>query len=675
MDRFAGLLGIALLSQTMDRAAASVLLTRFGWPLLLAVGVASAGLLPVSDGDVWWHLAAGREMVERGALLFTDPFSVSAAGRPWVDVHWLFQLGSYAVYAALGLAGLVWVKCALVASGACLLLAALKRDRFAAWAKPLFVTLLVAALLASRHLLLVRPVIVTLFCLALFFYQLERYRFDGKPWRLASLAVVQISWANCQGLSALGPALVGSYGLASALDGWLGGRARWPFAREARASSERRVKQLALAFAACVAALAVTPFGASGLWLPATLFGRLVPGEHNVYAHTVAENVPPFLLERWSGGEFWHLKWFFAILAVSLVVGGRRLRLSHALLLSGFAVLALLSNRNVLLLYWVATPIAALHFAPAARRLSRAFGAKRGQRWVLAANAVALTFLLGLSSVAAARESSLREPSPFRAPVASSERLAALSEGADVFCADHHGGYLIWRLFPRFRPYIDTRLVLRSAQEFAEYLSFADEPERFDSFQRQKRFGYVVLPVAYPDRYLGLIAHLYRSPDWRLIYTDGSEVLFGRRDLVTTPALDLAAPATTERLLAELEARFAGRAKLLTAARLHLATLNIAVGATAQAEAALAGMSEPEAEALKARCRFVAGDLEAARAIAARQLARDRDDVRSLSLLARVALEQGELRQSAAFVRRALHIDPFDGEASRLLSSLEESEP
>jgi tetratricopeptide (TPR) repeat protein len=659
----------------MTRSAATALLTRIGWPLLVVVGAASAGLAPASDGDVWWHLAAGREMVARGALLFTDPFSVSAVGRPWIDVHWLFQLGSYAVYAALGLAGLVWVKCALVATGAWLLLAALERDRFASWARPLFVTLLVAALLASRQLLLVRPVIVTLSCLALFFYQLERYRLDSKPWRLAVLAVVQVLWANCQGLSALGPALVAVHGLAAGCDAWLGGRARWPFAREATQPGARHVRQLALAFVACVVALAATPFGARGLWLPATLFGRLVPGEHNVYAHAVAENVPPFLLERWSGGEFWHLKWFFAILAVSLVAGGRRLRLSHALLLGGFAVLALFSNRNVLLLYWVATPIAALHLAPAARRLARALSSRRGARLVLAANAAALTALLSLSSVAAAREASLREPSPFRAPIASSERLAALSGGADVFCADHHGGYLIWRLFPRYRPYIDTRLVLRSAQEFAEYLSLADEPERFDAFQRQKRFGYVVLPVAYPDRYLGLIAHLYRSPDWRLIYTDGSEVLFARRDLVTVPALDLADPATTERVLAELEARFAGQAKLLSAARLHLATLNITLGATAQAEAALAGMSEAEAEALKARCRFAAGDLESARAIAARQLARDEDDVHSLSLLARVALEQGELRQSAAFVRRALHIDPFDGEASRLLSSLEESEP
>jgi hypothetical protein len=475
-------------------------------------------------------------------------------------------------------------------------------------------------------------------------------------------------------LSALGPAVLAAYACGAGLDAWLGTRPSWPFAREASSSGARRVKQLSLALAACIAALAVTPFGAAGLWLPATLFGRLVPGEHNVYAHTVAENVPPFLLEQWSG-EFWHLKWFFALLGVSLVAGGRRLRLSQALLLGGFTVLGLLGNRNVLLLYWVATPIAAVQLAPAARRLSRALRAHGGARWVLGVNGLALAAVLTVSSVAAARESTLSQPSPFRVPSESAERLAAMPGSADVFSADHHGGYLIWRLFPRYRPYIDTRLVLRTAHEYAEYLSFADEPERFDAFQEQKHFGYVVLPVAYPDRYLGLIAHLYRSPAWKLLYTDGSEVLFGNSEATEQPAQNLADPATVTKIVGDLERRFAGQPKLLTAARLHLATLSIAVGETAQAEAVLAGLRGPEAEALRARCRFAAGDLDSARAIATRQLASDHDDVHSLSLLARVALERGELQQGAVLVRRALRIDPFDGEARRLLSSLEESEP
>src|SRR6185295_6392966 len=85
---------------------------------VLCVGAASTGLAPSADGDIWWHLAAGREMVARGSLLFTDPFSVSAQGRAWPDVHWLFQLAAYPLHQLFGLAGLVLIKCALIGVGA-----------------------------------------------------------------------------------------------------------------------------------------------------------------------------------------------------------------------------------------------------------------------------------------------------------------------------------------------------------------------------------------------------------------------------------------------------------------------------------------------------------------------------------------------------------------------------
>jgi hypothetical protein len=198
----------------LTRSSRNVLWQR----LLLLVtfaGAASVGVAPSADGDIWWHLAAGREMVARRALLFSDPFSVGAAGRPWIDVHWLFQLAVYAVHHCAGLAGLVWVKCALIGLGAVLMSQALPGAR--SWARPLLATLLLAALLGARSLLLLRPVIPTLVLLALFFCQLERFRRDGRARHLWPLPLLQLLWANLQGLSALGPAVVGAYAVAGVL--------------------------------------------------------------------------------------------------------------------------------------------------------------------------------------------------------------------------------------------------------------------------------------------------------------------------------------------------------------------------------------------------------------------------------------------------------------------------
>src|SRR3954467_13380188 len=90
-------------------------------PVALGPGAFIVSLTPIADGDIFWHLAAGRQMARSHAWLRTDPFTVSAAGRPWPDVHWLFQLGAYAVHRAAGLGGLVMTKAVAVAVGAMML--------------------------------------------------------------------------------------------------------------------------------------------------------------------------------------------------------------------------------------------------------------------------------------------------------------------------------------------------------------------------------------------------------------------------------------------------------------------------------------------------------------------------------------------------------------------------
>jgi len=639
------------------------------WPLLVFVSAAGAGLLPSADGDIWWHLAAGREMVAHRSLLFSDPFSLSAAGRSWIDVHWLFQLAVFAIHSVAGLRGLVFAKCALVGAGATLASLALPAGR--SWARPLFLTLSFAALFAARSLLLVRPVIASLVLLAAYWLLLERFRRDGRAWPLVLLPPLQVVWANVQGLSALGPAMVGAYAVAGGVATVFDGRSSW-LARE-RASdlpARQHAGLLAGASLACLLASCATPFGLRAVTFPSLLLGRLLPSAENVFSQSVAENVPPFVLERQTG-EFWHLKWMLLVLAVTLVVARRRVRLSHLLVLSGFVVLALLANRNVLLLYWVATPIAALYLAPRLRLLARRMGRPTPtlMRW---ANACVFVLLSGVSARAVAAESTLAEPSAFRAPLESVRRLSSLPEGP-IFNADHQGGYIIWQLYPRFRPYMDTRLVLRTAAEYTEYLGLSDYPERFAQFQAQRHFRYVLLPVAFPDRYQGLIAELHASPDWRLIFTDGSEVLFGRReDTPSVAGVDLSRDETTDALLATLQARFGASPKLYTAARLHLATLETLLKEFAQAQRVLRGIDAPEARSLEARAHFAEGDLEAAQRIAKMELSRDRHDVPSLNLLALIALRRGELVQGTMYLRRALAIAPYDNEATQTLAHLEE---
>jgi hypothetical protein len=643
----------------------------------LFAGAFAVGLAPTADGDLWWHLAAGRQIARTGSLLWTDPFSVSAAGRPWFDVHWLFQVALYGAYCIGGLTAIVLAKCLLVAIGAVVQWVAVQREA-GRRAGALFAIVFLGAMFLCRELLLVRPVIVTLVFVSLFFLLLERSRHSTiVGWSaLVPLALLQIVWANCQGLFVLGPALVAAYAVGSLAEAR---RPVSPGVDHAPAEPETcRPRALGIALLLCVLACFITPYGVHALALPIKLFHRLMPTDGNVYAANIAENVSPFAMGRSAAAEFWHLRWFFGLLAASVFAARRRLPLAHTLLIAGLVVLALMANRNVLLLYWLATPIAVMNLGPGLRRLVAALRVRRALRRGDAAGWAfrgALAAMLAVVGAAAAREPPLASPAPFRAPVEGTQVIADRPGTGTIFAADEYGGYLIWKLFPRYRPYMDTRQVLHTPSEFAEYLALADHPERFDDFARRQAFDYVVLPVGYPDRYLDLVRHLYSSATWELVFTNGTETVFaphragdGRTDGLY--GWDLGSPATTDRVLAAIDRQYAASPRIRDAARLQFATLDSTLGKFEQGDRILRSMGpSAETDALGARCRLASGDLAGAQRIGERLLEKDGDDVRSLNLMAMVSLRRGDPRLALDFLRRAVSADPFDAEAGRLLSS------
>ena len=63
--------------------------------ILLALVVTAAFLLgcqELFDSDVWWHVRAGQWIWASGRVPASDPFTFASADRPWIDLHWLFQL-------------------------------------------------------------------------------------------------------------------------------------------------------------------------------------------------------------------------------------------------------------------------------------------------------------------------------------------------------------------------------------------------------------------------------------------------------------------------------------------------------------------------------------------------------------------------------------------------------
>src|SRR5437764_1481832 len=67
--------------------------------IALFAAVAAAAIAPIRSYDYFWHLAAGRWIVEHHALPLDDPLAVASVKTPWINGEWLYEAALYATHA------------------------------------------------------------------------------------------------------------------------------------------------------------------------------------------------------------------------------------------------------------------------------------------------------------------------------------------------------------------------------------------------------------------------------------------------------------------------------------------------------------------------------------------------------------------------------------------------
>jgi hypothetical protein len=519
------------------------ILQKLSIPLIFFFALLSAFFVyyPITDTDIWWHLAAGRELIRAKAFFHTDPFAYSLDHPQWIDVHWLFQCMVYGIYKVAGLWGIVYVKCAVTALVG-ILLAAIHADRrIGAITAALYALLIYDA----RYLVLERPTLVTLLSMALFIVIIERYLRSGTWKTLLWLIPIQIIWTNSQGLFALGFAIVSCYAAGIFVD-----RVR----QSKEASLSKRIRNslpwpLVIATAILPLISLVNPYGLRGLLFPLRLFGRIDPSVGNIFSRNISENIPLFSLQGIDLHYIYSVAIITGIFLVAFVVIGKKRRAVDLLLAAAFFYLSYRAVRNVLLYYVIISPIVGrmifIHWKAALSHVKLQMAA----RWGGFALAVIIFLLVmicaGRTVLVASCFPHGNALSPFRVPTGAVEFMKSHPIEGRLFNADRFGGYCLWELYPPRQVYIDGRFIIRSAPFFKEYLDLCNYPERFDSLARAQGITQAVLPTAIFLMHMPLVKWLYRSNDWALVYTDGASALFYTKSSAsTTRPIDLRDAAT-----------------------------------------------------------------------------------------------------------------------------------
>jgi hypothetical protein len=485
-------------------------------------------LQKIRSYDYWWHLRTGQLIAETGAVPRVDPYSYTAPGSTWIDVHWLFQLALNAVYSLGGHAAVILAKLVLVVT----LLAIVGRtgrrfDRPALNAAALGLMLVVVIYRAMP-----RPELPTFVLVALVLALFDRFERRGDAW-IYALVPIQLVWANFHGLFAVGLIVCGLHLVGELVRPWMpsGGPLRPPRVWNLLAAG-------AMAFMACLA----NPNTSDLLLYPLTQLGMIGVDRPAGLASIEISS----LVTSWHLLTPLYLTAFAAVAALSLgvlVANWRRARAADFLVWGTFLLLALAALRNMALFAIAATPILVRN---ANELLDRAPPLRRA-RPLTALLVSALLLLLAADAVWGRFFERIGAPRETGFGVVG----VMVPRGAVDWIAEHRpsgplahhmsdGGYLIWRLYPEYRVMLDGRLEVYGGEKNRRL--WVDSPEKFRELDRTYRFGTAVVRFNEYDQG-GLLGALYRDRGWKLVFADDVAAVFVRSaDAARFPEVDVGDP-------------------------------------------------------------------------------------------------------------------------------------
>ena len=473
-------------------------------PAVLAV--AAVALLAfftreISDYDFWWTLKSGHYVAETHRLPVPDPFAFTTplahdvyAGESVVrrfnlTFEWLAQLIFFGVYRAGGFSGIVLFRGLLLA--ACCALTGL-----VAWRRSEGFYRAIAAAFAAASVLVIysandRSYLFTFFFLAMTLAILE---FRKWLWLLPAIALL---WANCHGGFFLQWIAVGAYCAEAA---WLRYRGR----------PESGERTLWIVLAACLLASAVNPNGYRVF---------------QVLEYFRTSFLQSKLLE-WTAPVLWPLTAFSALLfaaTAALFRARKRVRPVDWLLFAAFAAAALMAQRNTFLIaLW--SPVILVSYIPWKRTLSAV------------AHYAAAAAVCGVLGLAVARGGAFQfRVADWRFPSGAADFLLAHHVTSPMFNTYEFGGYLMWRLWPQERVFIDGRALSESVfNDYARILynhSNKDGGPTAEELLDQYGIRTILMngfEYSQGGTYNLMLSLSLDQTKWKLVYSDPQAVVFMR---------------------------------------------------------------------------------------------------------------------------------------------------
>ena len=484
----------------------------------------------LSDCDTGWHIRTGEWILAHHAVPLHDIFSFSKPNSAWFAWEWLTDILFAWLYSHGGLRTVVFFAMMLISLTFALLFRLIRRKSNAIIA---IVVTMIAAAASSIHWL-ARPHLFTLLFLVLFAGALENIRAGktrlGRVPYLVLFPAATILWTNLHGGFFVGTLLIAAYGMGELLKIAL---ATDP---EERRPAWIRARRYLLSALACVAASLVNPY------------------TYHLHQHVIEYLRDPYQSQHIM--EFLSISFHhpIAIFFETMLLAGAAASVWHAskgryiepvvILVWGHG--ALLAARNIPLFMIAAAPAVAaameewVALLPAwnvarwvraaaekfARVASETTETDRIARWHVA-SAMAVVVFAALLYAPNPPKSFRAEFDPTSYPAGAVDLLRSEPD-ARIFAHDQWGDYLIYRLYPHTKVFMDGRSDFYGPDFEKKYQDVLNVSYGWEKTLGGFAIDTILLPPSAP-----LAGALKESARWRVVYDDGVALVFRSRQKTT----------------------------------------------------------------------------------------------------------------------------------------------
>ena len=500
---------------------------------LLAVAFLNTYLkVKVWDYDFWWHLASGKYIVDHKGIPSDDPFSLvndleeNKNSHPLreqmiLKQYWLSQVIFYLIYASFGDTGIIVLRSLILFLLVALVFIWFRRQNISFYIIYPFVFLIFTQTMRFTG---ERPVLFTVLFVVLAFMLLDSFK-QKKSKTLLLLIPLMTIWANMHGGFILGLAIIAAY---------MAGESINYFFLKKGTMEKKALQMLCIVGFVAVAASAINPNGFAPF--------MTVTEQSKLFHENVQEYFSPLYLYQ---NKLRPLDWGFIFLAFlfPVVAVWRRMRMDivYYLLLGGLLFMSLSALRFMIFFVCIGTMILGreLHLTLFNFLEKRRIDMFRYE-------AVASVLMIASSAMFAAGFVNLQSLS-FTTATKSTVPKGAVDfietnriEG-NIFNDMGSGGYLMWRLYPWKKVFIDTRQLNYIVRQESSWILEAKE----SIYNKELPAGKVPLwerllnhydiDVVIVD-YMDIFGHLKPLPftllkhdQWVPVYSDLISLLFVRK--------------------------------------------------------------------------------------------------------------------------------------------------